>query len=111
MEIFLYDHPVGSFGIPKFWDHGVDWWFQVVLCSTVQPLEWEYDPISHYEKKGLKKQQDANSQFSVELPCGKLMWKTHGSPKTMIYKWWVFHIYVSLQEGSLGSVCFCDLAW
>ena len=27
------------------------------------------------------------------------MWKTHGFIGTMIYKWLVFHIYASFQEG------------
>jgi hypothetical protein len=29
--------------------------------------------------------------------------KTHGFPK-MIYKWWVFHIYVRLQEGNIQDL-------
>ena len=38
--------------------------------------------------------------------CMKLtqMWKAHGFHWKMIYIWWVFHIYVSLQEGTdMGS--------
>ena len=28
--------------------------------------------------------------------------KNHGFPREMIYKWWVFHACISLQEGNLG---------
>jgi hypothetical protein len=34
------------------------------------------------------------------------MWKTNGFPK----KWWVFHIYLILQEGSLEAAVSLEVA-
>jgi hypothetical protein len=37
------------------------------------------------------------------------MWKNHGFSRKRIYKRWVLHIYVSLQEGFIRKVA--DKTW